>query len=1401
MVNAPLLPFLPQFTLKKSASAAALLCLFASLCPTLAADLSEDFEGATGVPSGWTVFDPDSSGAFSIVTGHNGSGGSSGSGLRYAARANNSGSNPNDILGGFTQPSLIALGNQPFTVRFDMQIVETSSVNDDAAIVFGDLSDPYGQTSAQTRYFMLIFNETGSSNQFFAVNEGVRTANGSSFTGGAALPRNTWFHIELTWTPSSGTSGTAAFSLRRADNDTQVGSFSRTIDVGGQVSFGFGAYNDIAIFDNITIEFTEVSNTVTATNDQVEVGIGGAIGFDPTANDTTTIGTIDPATIQIITPPGAGAAAYDPITKKLVYQNTGSAAGSDSFRYRVSNTAGANGEADVSVAVSASLRLANVTLRMPDTPPPAGALQLVDAFPGMTFDNAVAMAPVPGSPLSLLVASVNGNVWMIPDTTAAIPRKVELFNVASRSNFTNGRSILSIACHPDFANNGQIIVNYQGDLEGLPRTPGGALDTANIPNLDVNTTIRCTLRIARFTISQANLDTLLNSTNTTAINAAKAQVLASEARFLNLALQGAYHTIDDCHFGPDGYLYASFGDEGEQDSRYENSQRITKDQYSSMLRIDVDKKPGNLEPNIYYAIPTDANGKAFFSVPADNPYVGSNVVYNNQTIPAQDLPKVRTEIWATGFRNPFKFQIDQETGDVWVADVGWTNREEVIILNKGDNCGWAYLEGTRPTGFASRSPVPPGVTFKAPEYEYPHSSGNNCIIGGPLYKGSAYSTLNNKYIFGDYGSGRIWTLTRGATPGNPTVTQLPVGTLADLAAIEVEPATGQLLFMQNQGSRRIYRLVEGVPTESDFPALLSQTGAFADMATLTPNPGVAPYTPNLAFWSDHARKSRFFAITNTTDQVGYSRDGNWTFPQGMVWVKHFDFDLNRSFPGTNTKRLETRFLVRNSSGIYGVSYRWNDAGTDATLAGINGVEFDVQVREGGTLSDGQVTGGTFITQKWQIPSRGDCLNCHNLSAGHALSFNTRQLNRAGSLNATNGNLLALLSQAGYLSGFTDTPASLPRFHSPDETGSNLEDRVRSYLAVNCSYCHQPGTSAPISWDARGHLSVDETGILYGQPLSETTADTTDRLIIPGNTTKSIIWNRIQARTTIGSGLFNGYPQMPPLATHVVDQQGVQLLSDWISNYANVAPSITAGSVAQAQVAENAPPGTLVGIVQASDPDSRNGVADNSQLNFAITGGDPNQRFTVNANGRVRVHGILDHETTPLYTLEITASDNFGPNPRTATHTVEVSILDVAENDLGPDSNGNGIPDAWEASFGLSNVDPAADADGDRISNFFEFIGGGDPTVADSAAGLALTMVDFVTEPSNGYLVRWRCRNELILGRDYFARRSSDIGTWTSLQPDDYEVVSVTPDGEGFSRLALFVPHDGDADFFRLSKEP
>jgi glucose/arabinose dehydrogenase len=1233
----------------------------------------------------------------------------------------------------------------------------------------------------------------------------------------------TTVYIDSTTPPGASTSALqsngakTAFTFRNSGGGTVANDLlSFAVLTGGAGGTDEGHNGELYIDDiwidkagqNLVNPVSPASNIVVANDDAIEVGVQGALDFDPKLNDTTTFGTLNPASLAIVNAPGSGTATVDPASGKILYRHTGSNPGADSFTYTISNSAGASDTGTVNVSISGALRLANHTLQLPQEPPPsAGALQLVDAFPGLTFDGIVGLASVPGSPEKLLVAATHGPssgsnsaVWMIPNTASATPVKKELFRVDSLcpTPFVRGRGIYSVVCHPEFATNGHIIVCYQGKVDGFP------IPISQIPNLEKNgvpnSTITCTLRISRFTITPAQLNILLNSTDATLLTQTRDAIVATELRYLNLAEQDLFHSINDCHFDEDGYLYVSFGDEGDQGEPFRNAQFITKDQYTAIIRIDVDRRPGTLEPNPHYAIVVNPDtGKANFTVPADNPYVGNSVTFNGVTYtPAHpDFAKIRTEVWATGLRNPFKFHLDRVGGQThaWVGDVGRDLWEEVSVLRKGDNAGWSYYEGNAITGIGHS--IQPSV-HRAPEYDYPHNSGNNCVIGGVLYRGSTYEQpLHGKYIFGDHGSGRIWTLDP-AVSGSGKVQQLGVGTVGQVVDFHVDPLTGHILIAQYQSSKRIYRLVEGTPTAGNFPQKLSETGAFADLATLTPNPGVVPYEPNLKFWSDYADKSRWFAIKNTTDQMTYSRDGAWSFPQGMVFVKHFDMELNRSFPGTNRKRLETRFLVRNAGGLYGVSYRWNDQGTDATLVGAGGVEFDLTIREGGTNNNGTVTGGTTHIQRWGIPSRGECITCHNPNAGHVLSLTTQQLNKAGQMGTVSGNYLELLSQSTYLAGLTDSPAALPRFYRPGETHINLDERVRSYLAVNCSYCHQPNSGVVESWDARGHLTIDQMRILYGLPVSETYHGPDDRLVIPGDKLKSVIWNRIQARNFIGNGTFNGFSQMPPLATNAPDDEGIALLSQWIDFHANVAPAMTAGSPNNLSVEENSALGTSLATFSATDPDVRNGQADQASLTFTIAGGNPHSLFSIEpSTGALRINGLLDFESISHHTLQIAVSDNFAANPRVTLHDVSVQVLDVANED----ANQNGIPDWWEISF-TPGLAANGDFDKDGIPDFFEFLGGGNPTQpdADTSTTLNLRVTSYVPGPVPGYTVAWRARNGMLLSEHYFARVTPALdGSWTTLGSSSYEILSITPAGPGFSEVVLFVPATGTS-FFKLSNQ-
>jgi glucose/arabinose dehydrogenase len=189
------------------------------------------------------------------------------------------------------------------------------------------------------------------------------------------------------------------------------------------------------------------------------------------------------------------------------------------------------------------------------------------------------------------------------------------------------------------------------------------------------------------------------------------------------------HKAGQLAFGPDGFLYFGLGDGGSGGDPFGHGQN-TQTLLGKMLRIDVDA----VSPGLQYRIPPD------------NPFVAGG-----------GLP----EIWAYGFRNPWRFSFDRSTNRVFVADVGQDNFEEIDLLQKGGNYGWNTMEGQHCFN------PPAGCNMAGlilPIAEYSHQEGN-AVIGGFVYRGANIPALRGAYIFGDLGTGKIWEL-QETSPNN-----------------------------------------------------------------------------------------------------------------------------------------------------------------------------------------------------------------------------------------------------------------------------------------------------------------------------------------------------------------------------------------------------------------------------------------------------------------------------------------------------------------------------------------------------------------------------------------------------------------------------------------------------------
>jgi glucose/arabinose dehydrogenase len=205
----------------------------------------------------------------------------------------------------------------------------------------------------------------------------------------------------------------------------------------------------------------------------------------------------------------------------------------------------------------------------------------------------------------------------------------------------------------------------------------------------------------------------------------------TETRILEVPDFASNHNGGRILFGPDGYLYLSLGDGGGGGDPRENGQNVDS-LLGKVLRLNV-------------------TGQDRYSIPADNPFVGGGGL---------------DEIWAYGFRNPWRFGFDRATGALWLGDVGQGTFEEVDLVVKGGNYGWDCYEG----------PVPfepdgcPGEGFQMPRAAYgTHDFGSCAVTGGYVYRGGALPQLNGRYIFADYCSGIIWALDSGNPSAQPVM--------------------------------------------------------------------------------------------------------------------------------------------------------------------------------------------------------------------------------------------------------------------------------------------------------------------------------------------------------------------------------------------------------------------------------------------------------------------------------------------------------------------------------------------------------------------------------------------------------------------------------------------------------
>jgi uncharacterized repeat protein (TIGR03806 family) len=641
------------------------------------------------------------------------------------------------------------------------------------------------------------------------------------------------------------------------------------------------------------------------------------------------------------------------------------------------------------------------------------------------------------------------------DNDAAVNTTQVFLDIRNRVFNSGEAGLLGFAFHPNFAMNGRAYVNYSVSVGGSVRSI-----TSEFMSPDGGMTLN------------PNSERVLLTVNKPFSN----------------------HNGGNLAFGPDGFLYLGLGDGGGGGDPQENGQNPQR-LLGKMLRIDVDQQPGG-EP---YGIPGGATG---------NPFAG-NPRCNIDGTGTQNCP----EIFALGLRNPWRWSFDRQTGFLWLADVGQNSFEEIDIIDRGGNYGWDAREGAHCFEPSSGCQT---AGLIDPVAEYGRAMGFS-VTGGYVYRGAQTTEQFGRYIFADFGSGMIASLTPGAG-GTFTLTSLvqpgatPPGAPGQLSISAFGEANDGELYVLDYGRGQIRQLIfTGGGGGDNVPQQLSATGCInTTSAGAPPLLTLIPYAPNAAFWSDGAVKERWIGLPNGQN-IAVQGDGDWDPPNGTVLVKHFRL---------GNQLVETRLFMRHPDGVWaGYTYEWNPAQTEAT----------------------RVTGGKTVAignQNWIFPSEAQCMQCHTQAAGFSLGLETAQLNGLLTYAQTgrNANQITTLNAVSVLS--PPVTANPPAYANPTDANRTLTERARAYLHTNCANCHRPQGPTPVALDLRHNTALSQTGTCDVAPAAGDLGIANALIIAPGESARSVLLARMSRRDANA---------MPPIASNMRDAAGEQLISAWIDS--------------------------------------------------------------------------------------------------------------------------------------------------------------------------------------------------------------------------------------------------------------
>lgn len=315
-----------------------------------------------------------------------------------------------------------------------------------------------------------------------------------------------------------------------------------------------------------------------------------------------------------------------------------------------------------------------------------------------------------------------------------------------------------------------------------------------------------------------------------------------------------------------------------------------------------------------------------------------------------------------------------------------------------------------------------------------------------------------------------------------------------------------------------------------YPKLSDYKFFAGEMKNQIPSLNVLPYEPASSLFTDYALKKRFVWMPPGTNATFNGENKVLELPVGSVLIKSFYY--NNVVPNNTTRIIETRLMIRKSTGWIFAEYIWNDEQTEAFINTVGATTSVSWTDEAGTIK---------TVSEYRMPSETECLVCHKIETTKIpIGIKPQNLNTNFTFSTGSQNQLQKWIDVGYLEN--NMPATIASTVNYKDTSKPLVERVRSYLDINCAHCHSE----------LGHCNYRPIKLSYSESTTSAnlgicvTPDDfiapANKIISPGNVQRSLMHLRMNS-TDVSV-------RMPLLGRTVVHEEGVQLIKDWINSIEN-----------------------------------------------------------------------------------------------------------------------------------------------------------------------------------------------------------------------------------------------------------